>query len=243
MQMDGQAQTAQSIKASHGIRGLFHKEVICVWYPTPLTWLYDELADTTVQYTRDSDADGVLDIHDLEPGTNLLASVNAQGVALDSDGDGCYDHEDPEPMSLPGWQLSGCSRKLLNADSVFRLVDICRVGTVGNDWILPYIFFDQNISDIRSDAVRPLELIIELMQKYPALCIQIVGYTGKSEAYAQQLGLDRAVSALQFVTARGIEEDRCSLVFMSEQNAHYNPFGVSQEYWIERRVEFHIEQK
>ncbi|MEO0311926.1 MAG: hypothetical protein RIQ89_1583 [Bacteroidota bacterium] len=51
---------------------------------------------------EDADADGVSDFIDHSNEDSIKASVDAKGVAIDSDGDGVPDYKDAEPATLPG---------------------------------------------------------------------------------------------------------------------------------------------
>lgn len=53
----------------------------------------------------DDDGDGIINAMDQEPDTPEGAFVDSHGRMLDSDGDGCPDHEDPEPFSSPCFLL------------------------------------------------------------------------------------------------------------------------------------------
>lgn len=73
------------------------------------------------------------------------------------------------------------------------------------------IYFDFDKSNIRDDAARELDKLIDLMlNKYPDLVIEIGAHTDfrGSEQYNERLAERRAESTRQYLIDNGIEEDR-----------------------------------
>jgi outer membrane protein OmpA-like peptidoglycan-associated protein len=80
----------------------------------------------------------------------------------------------------------------------------------GSVIILNDIYYDFGKSAIRKGAARDLELIAEMMKKYPSMMIELGAYTdSRGEAdFNMQLSLRRAESAKNFLVQRGIQTSR-----------------------------------
>ncbi len=80
----------------------------------------------------------------------------------------------------------------------------------GSVIILNDIYYDFGKSAIRRGAARDLELIAEMMKKFPSMMIELGAYTdSRGEAdFNMQLSLRRAESAKNFLIQRGVSGDR-----------------------------------
>lgn len=80
----------------------------------------------------------------------------------------------------------------------------------GSVIILNDIYYDFGKSAIRKGAARDLELIVEMMKKYPSMMVELGAYTdSRGEAdFNMQLSLRRAESAKNFLVQRGVEANR-----------------------------------
>ncbi len=80
----------------------------------------------------------------------------------------------------------------------------------GSVIILNDIYYDFGKSAIRRGAARDLELIAEMMQRFPSMLIELGAYTdSRGEAdFNMQLSLRRAESAKNFLVKRGVAGDR-----------------------------------
>ncbi len=74
------------------------------------------------------------------------------------------------------------------------------------------IFFDYNKADIRPDAAKELDDIVQTMTRYPKLIVESTSHTdarGKSR-YNEILSDKRAKSTVRYIVSKGIDEDRIS---------------------------------
>jgi outer membrane protein OmpA-like peptidoglycan-associated protein len=80
----------------------------------------------------------------------------------------------------------------------------------GSVIILNDIYYDFGKSAIRKGAARDLELIVEMMKKFPSMMIELGAYTdSRGEAdFNMQLSLRRSESAKNFLVQRGVEPQR-----------------------------------
>ncbi len=220
-----------------------------LWEMNPLTYLYDKVNSIDPDnLLKDSDNDGVIDRLDKEPSTPEGTPVDTHGVSLDSDKDGCPDSEDPEPFSSPVLPMENCQNVHVTMENVKayvdqRLKDFTGGGTgAASDWILPYIYFDLNKSNIRPDAVPQLNQIAEIMNRYNKLNIEVVGHadTRGDEASNMKLSENRAKSAINYLTSKGVSESRLKIVYKGETENIIKNASTEQEHQMNRRVEFHI---
>lgn len=88
---------------------------------------------------------------------------------------------------------------------------------------LKNIYYDYNKSNIRSDATVDLEALINLMNTYPKMQIELGSHTDSrgSDSYNAQLSTKRAASARQYLISKGISSNRVSSKGYGETN-HIN---------------------
>ncbi|MFC2100552.1 OmpA family protein [Bacteroidota bacterium] len=81
---------------------------------------------------------------------------------------------------------------------------------VGSKIILNNIFFDFDRSTLRPESTSELNRIIELLNEYPTVRIEISGHTDSkgTEEYNVSLALRRAQSVVKYLVQHGISADR-----------------------------------
>lgn len=175
--------------------------------------------------------------------TPLFAAVDINGISLDSDGDGCFDSEDPEPFSDLQKPMQDCVNFKLSRDSSKKYIEICRTDGSNNsspgDWYLPTISFDYNSSVIRKNAEVELNYIIEIMEAYTSMRVIISGYridNGTTEELAE-ITEERSRNAIQYLTDHGISSDR--LIIQQPYDRDICMY-YEVDYNQSRRVEFRI---
>lgn len=79
--------------------------------------------------------------------------------------------------------------------------------------LLENIYYDFNKWIIRKGAERDLEVIVQLMEKYPSMEIELAAHTDSrgDENYNMELSLKRAESAKKFIVRRGVNGSRISV--------------------------------
>lgn len=108
------------------------------------------------------------------------------------------------------------------------------------------IYYDFNDDKVLPDAEKDLQFLLDLMNKYPDLKIELSSHTdaqGRVE-YNQKLSQRRAESAKKWLVAKGVAEDRITPVGYGEQfilnRCLDNVDCTDDEHRYNRRTEFKI---
>ena len=111
---------------------------------------------------------------------------------------------------------------------------------------LDKIFFDFDKSNIREDAAITLNVLVDLMNKYPVMEVEVSAHTdarGKDQ-YNLDLSKKRAASTLEYLVTKGIERSRLKSIGYGEMQPLNKCVkeGIceEEEYDINRRCEFVI---
>ncbi|WP_372753694.1 OmpA family protein [Mariniflexile sp.] len=111
---------------------------------------------------------------------------------------------------------------------------------------LDKIYFDFNRSKIRKDAAVTLDVLVDLMKKYPSMEIEVSAHTdvrGKDQ-YNLDLSKRRAASTLEYLVSKGIDRSRLKSIGYGEMQPINKCVKVGictkEEYEENRRCEFTI---
>ena len=111
---------------------------------------------------------------------------------------------------------------------------------------LDKIYFDFDKSNIRKDASLTLNVLVDLMKKYPSMEIEVSAHTDArgADQYNLDLSKRRAASTLEYLVIQGIERNRLKSIVYGEMQ-HLNEcvkegICTEEEYDINRRYEFTI---
>ena len=112
---------------------------------------------------------------------------------------------------------------------------------------LENIYFDFDKHAIRSDAAIELAKIVEILNKYPVINLEIVGHTDLRgpALYNERLSLQRATSVRQWLVDRGISSDRITTIGYGEKqpiNDCERNNCTKEQHNQNRRTEFLIKQ-
>jgi peptidoglycan-associated lipoprotein len=107
--------------------------------------------------------------------------------------------------------------------------------------LLTVINFDYDKSDIRDDARAALDAKVPVLMANPGVRLRIAGHTDErgSTEYNLALGQRRATAAKQYLTSRGVPEDRLETVSFGEERPVAQGADESA-YAQNRRDEFEI---
>jgi outer membrane protein OmpA-like peptidoglycan-associated protein len=97
-----------------------------------------------------------------------------------------------------------------NADiTMFEKGDVIRIDN---------IYYDVNKTDIRTDAANELDKLVEMMNKYPKMKIELGSHTDSrsSAKYNKTLSTKRAQAAVSYIVKKGIESKRIVAVGYGE---------------------------
>jgi len=137
----------------------------------------------------DSDGDGVIDDLDRCPDTPKGVKVDVHGCPIDTDGDGVSDYLDKCPGTPKEAKVNaqGC-------------------------WILGGILFDTNKLDIKPNFHPDLDAVVTILEKNPALNVEIRGHTDNvgRAAYNMKLSESRAKAVMNYLVEKGIDSKRLS---------------------------------
>ncbi len=115
---------------------------------------------------------------------------------------------------------------------------------VGSHIALRNIFFDFNKSTLRKESDPELQRVIDLLNKYPTLTIEISGYTDNkgTQAYNLKLSTARAKSVVTYLTEHGIKATRMtSRGYGADSPVATNATDEGRQ--MNRRTEFKITGK
>lgn len=112
---------------------------------------------------------------------------------------------------------------------------------------LENIYFDFDKHAIRSDAAIELAKIVEILNKYPVINLEIVGHTDirGPALYNERLSLQRATTVKQWLVDRGISLDRITTIGYGEKqpiNDCERNKCTKEQHNQNRRTEFLIKQ-
>ncbi len=169
----------------------------------------------------DNDGDGVNNRSDQCPGSNPGTNVDSRGCEFDGDGDGVVNHYDQCADSTTGVavNINGCAHDS-DKDKVVDFRDSCpntNAGVnvdatgcpLGDRLSLPGLQFAKGSSTLNRRAKVVLDRAANTLEKYPALTIEVAGYTDSQgdagrnrelsqqradavRAYLQKIGIGRA---------------------------------------------------
>jgi OOP family OmpA-OmpF porin len=164
----------------------------------------DQCADTPKGATvdakgcpSDSDGDGVLDGIDQCADSPKGATVDASGCPVDSDSDGVFDGLDRCPNTPAGAKvdLEGCPVEVVERETELLDTGMIRLQDVN---------FETGKSDLTPESLPTLDIVGQVLTKWPELNIEIGGHTDSrgSNAANQKLSEARAQSVLNYLAAK-----------------------------------------
>ena len=111
---------------------------------------------------------------------------------------------------------------------------------------LEKIYFDFDKHNIRQDAATILDEVVDLMNKYPSMDIEVSAHTDArgNDQYNLDLSKRRAASTLEYLVSRGINQNRLKSIGYGEtqplNRCVKEGICTEAEYDINRRCEFTI---
>ena len=222
-----------------------------VEWVNPLAFIMANVPKPKEVNLKDTDGDGVLDILDKEPTTAAGLAVDAHGVTLDSDKDGCPDSKDPEPFSSPAFPIVECKNVLPDAvtkvetpkgvpyddEAVSKKIQKVE----DNVWKLTSIYYDVNKANITKYSSEELNKVGLVMSTNPDLKVNVKGNTdvrGSSE-FNQKLSENRVNAAIKYLKDHyGISEDRFIKLPMGKSDPLVKDAANENQHQSNRRVDF-----
>jgi outer membrane protein OmpA-like peptidoglycan-associated protein len=183
---------------------------------------------------NDTDGDGVTTPTDQCPDTPKGCQVDAKGCSVDSDGDGVCDGLDQCPNTSAGLKVDakGCPIEVMEKETELLDTGMIRLQNVN---------FETAKADVLPESFPVLDVVGQVLRKWPELRIEIGGHTDSrgADKYNQRLSEARAKAVLNYLvqkypdlkpeqfTAKGYGESRPLVPNTSDLNMAKN-----------RRVEF-----
>jgi len=136
---------------------------------------------------------------------------------MDSDGDGVLDRDDQCPGTPAG----------------------AKVNAVGC-WVLDNVLFDFDKDTIKPEAFAQLDAICEILEKNPAMSVELQGHTDNigSKKYNMDLSQRRANSVANYIVDKGIARNRLATTgFGFDKPVALNSTDYGRS--LNRRVEIH----
>lgn len=237
--------------------GSFDNRTEPLYWLNPLDAGYNDIANLKVGPSldiADEDGDGVIDLMDIEPGSDPNCPVDTRGVTLDSDGDGLVDCKDVEPFSPPGCPIdevgvAQCPSQDHEHEHTHPATEhthpappVQQVVSSGcGDWYLPMIHFDNDKSVIKPEFYGQLHHVADVMKKCPNMCVAVQGHTdsNNSNEYNNVLSYNRSNNAINWLTSQyGIDRGRFKLMFGGEETPLIPGASTNAQKYMNRRVEF-----
>ena len=226
-----------------------------VEWVNPLAFIMaDQKTEKKKDELKDTDGDGVLDILDKEPTTPEGYAVDAHGVTLDSDKDGCPDTKDPEPFSSPAFEIVDCKNVIPKVETPPVTEPgksgppydeeplVKRVKTVEeNLWKLTSIYYDLNKYSITTPANAELKKVGLVMATNPDLKVNVQGHTDTrgSVEYNDKLSQNRVNAAIKYLKDNyGISEDRFIKLPLGKTDPLVKDAASEGQHQVNRRVDF-----
>ena len=238
--------------------GNFDSRTEPLYWLNPLDASYNDVANLKIAPSlniADDDGDGVINLLDIEPGSDPNCPVDTRGVTLDSDGDGLVDCKDIEPFSPPGCPIDevGVAQCEGNAnhdhpgmgdDHTHPTVEHTHPGLAMSDcgkWYLPMIHFDSDQRTIKPEFYGHMHHVAEVMEQCPTLCVTVQGHTDSNDdnEYNNILSYDRANAAISLMTSQyDVDRSRFKLMYGGEEMPLIPGASTNAQKYMNRRVEF-----
>jgi OOP family OmpA-OmpF porin len=188
---------------------------------------------------KDGDGDAVWDGLDKCPDTPKGCAVDSLGCPKDSDADGVCDGVDQCPDTTPDLRVdsNGCPIELIERETELLDTGMIRLQNIN---------FETNKADLLPESLPPLDIVGQVLIKWPELKIEVGGHTDSrgSNAHNQKLSEARAAAVLKYVTEKfpGLKEEQYTSKGYGESKAlvpNTNSLNMAKN----RRVEFVVQNK
>ncbi|HAR20771.1 MAG TPA: hypothetical protein DCR46_08910, partial [Cytophagales bacterium] len=110
--------------------------------------------------------------------------------------------------------------------------------------VLENIYYDYNKSDIRTDASKELDKLVQILNDNPEISIELGSHTdsrGNNE-YNLRLSQKRAEAAVNYLISKGIESERVVALGYGEEKHLVEDAKTEEEHQMNRRTEFKVTQ-
>lgn len=108
--------------------------------------------------------------------------------------------------------------------------------------VLENIYYDLDKADIRPDAAKELDKLVQILKDNPSIRIELSSHTDdrSSDEYNQDLSQRRAQSAVDYMVSQGIDPSRLVAKGYGESQLIIKNAQTEEEHQVNRRTEFKV---
>lgn len=108
--------------------------------------------------------------------------------------------------------------------------------------VLENIYYDLDKADIRQDAAKELDKLVQILKDNPSIRIELSSHTDdrSSDKYNQDLSQRRAQSAVDYIVSQGIDPSRLVAKGYGESQLIIKNAQTEEEHQVNRRTEFKV---
>ncbi|MBN7814018.1 OmpA family protein [Algoriphagus pacificus] len=108
--------------------------------------------------------------------------------------------------------------------------------------VLENIYYDLDKADIRPDAAKELDKLVQILKDNPSIRIELSSHTDdrSSDQYNQDLSQRRAQSAVDYIVSQGIDPSRLVAKGYGESQLIIKNAQTEEEHQVNRRTEFKV---
>lgn len=108
--------------------------------------------------------------------------------------------------------------------------------------VLENIYYDLDKADIRPDAAKELDKLVQILKDNPQIRIELSSHTDdrSSDSYNLELSQRRAESAVNYMVSQGIAADRLVAKGYGETQLIIENAQTEEEHQVNRRTEFKV---
>ncbi len=108
--------------------------------------------------------------------------------------------------------------------------------------VLENIFYDFDKADIRPDAAKELDKLVEILNDNPKISIELSSHTDSRgvDVYNQDLSQRRAQSAVNYIISKGIDKSRITAKGYGESRPVVRNAKTEEQHQRNRRTEFKV---
>ena len=207
--------------------------------------LWDTMITATVvdEKTGEPVADAMVTLFDDQGNKIVSKKANAKGIAefiiesgKDTELEVVMDGFESKRVPVKGTQEQEVNVKV-SLSPIDKIIAEDRIE-------LDPIYFDFDKSNITSKAAFELDKLVQVMNKYPDMVIDVTSHTDNrgSDAYNMRLSDRRAKTTVQYVISKGIDKSRISGMGKGETEPKVDCGAncTEEEYQLNRRSEFMI---
>jgi peptidoglycan-associated lipoprotein len=113
---------------------------------------------------------------------------------------------------------------------------------IGKTFVLENIYYDLDKADIRVDAAKELDKLVQILIDNPKIKIELGSHTDVrgTAMYNQRLSQRRAESAIEYLISRGIERSRLTAQGYGEEELIIELAKTEEEHQVNRRTDFKV---